>query len=173
MTRRTMRGTRHCAVLALLVALTASGETFADDRGHGGGFEHGGFPHQHLDARSAHNHYYFDHGYRVSALPHTAVAIVHGDDHFWYDRGQWYGRAGAGWVVVGAPLGAFVSVLPQFYTTVQFDGVPYYYADDTYYTWSGDHNEYEVVAPPPGIDAAGTAQPPASDSIYIGGATRS
>jgi Family of unknown function (DUF6515) len=167
MTTRVMRGTQRCAVFALLVALTASGGTFADDRGHRGGFDHGGPPHQHFDAHFAHNHYYFDRGYRVAALPHTAVAIVYGHDHFWYDRGQWYGRDGAGWVVVGAPLGAFVSVLPQFYTTVQLGGVSYYYADDTYYTWNGDHNEYEVVAPPPGADAAGTAQPPASDSIFV------
>jgi hypothetical protein len=68
---------------------------------------------------------------------------------------------------VGAPIGAFVAILPPFYTSVWFGGVPYYYANDTYYTWSGDRNEYEVVAPPVGIDSSGTTQPPASDAIFI------
>ena len=28
-----------------------------------------------------------------------------------------------------------VQVLPPFYTTVWFGGLPYYYANDTYYAW--------------------------------------
>jgi hypothetical protein len=99
----------------------------------------------------------------VHDAPGTGHAIEH--ERFCYDRGQWYRRDGRGWLVVGAPLGAFVSDLPPFYTTVWFGGVPYYYADDKYYTWSGDHNEYEVVEPPAGIESAGTTQAPAGDAM--------
>jgi hypothetical protein len=50
--------------------------------------------------------------------------------------------------------------LPPFYSTVWFGGVPYYYADDTYYSWDAGHQQYEVVEPPAGIESAGTTQPP-------------
>ena len=186
MTTPTIRAPHRSVVFAFLVALTASSGVFADEHGHEGEFrghdrgfvdhrgpDHGGFPHQHFDGRFSHNHYYFDRGYAVHDHPHTGFALDFRHDHYWYDRGQWYRRGGPGWVVVGAPLGAFVTVLPPFYSTVYFGGVPYYYADDTYYEWSGDHNEYEVVAPPAGVGSAGTAQPPATtqpapnDGIFI------
>jgi hypothetical protein len=70
-------------------------------------------------------------------------------------------------VVIGAPLGLFVSVLPPFYTTVWFGGYPYYYANDAYYMWREDQREYEVVAPPAVEDSAGTTQPPATDAIFF------
>jgi hypothetical protein len=41
----------------------------------------------------------------------------------------------------------FVPVLPAFYTTVWFGGAPYYYANDTYYRYSGGQG-YQVVDPP-------------------------
>jgi hypothetical protein len=45
-----------------------------------------------------------------------------------------------------------ISVLPPFYSTVWFGGVPYYYADNVYYTWQPDQNGYSVVDPPPEAD---------------------
>jgi hypothetical protein len=174
-------------VFALLVALTASGGVFAEDHGHGGGGfaghagpahveEHGhgggfaghaGPDHQHFDARFSHNHSYFDHGYAVHDAPRGGFAIDHEHDHYWYDHGNWYRRGDdLGWVVVGAPLGAFVSALPPYYSTVWFGGVPYYYANDTYYTWDDSNQEYEVVAPPDGSDSAGTAQASAGDTNF-------
>jgi hypothetical protein len=167
MTKRTMGRAHRSIVCALLLTLTASGGAFAEEHGRGPVGGHEIAAHQHFDTRFSHNHAYFDHGYTVHEPPHTGYGLDFGHDHYWYDRGQWYRRGDLGWVVVGAPLGAFVSVLPSFYTTVWLGGVPYYYADDTYYTWNGVRNEYEVVAPPAGIDSAGTTQPPASDSIFV------
>jgi hypothetical protein len=60
---------------------------------------------------------------------------------------------------VGAPFGVFVPVLPAFYTTVWFGGVPYYYANDTYYRWVPAESQYEVVAPP-GDESAAQTEPP-------------
>src|SRR6266478_4330824 len=77
-----------------------------------GGLEHG--EHQHIDTHFSHNHYYFDHGYRVHEAPQSGHEIQHEHEHFWYDRGQWYRRDGRGWLVVGAPVGAFVTDLPPF-----------------------------------------------------------
>jgi hypothetical protein len=162
-----MNNTGRCAVFVLLAALAASSAVSARDRGKTDSYEHRPAAHQHFDNRFAHNHYYFDRGYTMRAAPRIGVAIDHGRNHFWYARGEWYRRDGVRWVVVGAPLGAFVPVLPLSYTTVWFSGAPYYYANDTYYTWDANHHEYEVVPAPAGIDASGSTQAPPSDSIFV------
>lgn len=69
--------------------------------------------------------------------------------------------------MIAAPIGAFVPVLPAFYSTVWWGGVPYYYADDTYYDWNAGAREYEVVQPPEGIENGGTTQTPPADSIFV------
>jgi len=155
------------AVLALGIVLVASGAAVAAERGFGGHAEHPIGAHEHFDSRFNHNRGYLDRGYTVRDVPRSGYAIDHGHDHFWYDGGHWYRRDGLGWLVVGAPLGAFVSVLPPFYTTVWYGGAPYYYANDTYYAWQADHQAYEVVEPPAGIESGGSTQAPASDALFV------
>jgi hypothetical protein len=169
MTIRMMSGTQGLAVVALVLAFLAPGGAVAEEHGYSSaaGRGSGGGGHQHVDSRFSHNHSYFDRGYGVRNAPRGGYAIDHGRDHYWYHGGHWYGRGGPGWVVAGAPLGAFVAILPPFYTTVWFGGVPYYYANDTYYSWSGERQQYEVVAPPDGIESAGTTEPPPSDSMFV------
>jgi len=172
MTIRTFGRTRGLAALALMLAFIAPGSAFADEHAHGSAPMHGGgnssAGHQHVDARFSHNHSYYDHGYGVRSAPRGGYAIDHGHDHYWYHGGHWYGRGGPGWVVGGAPFGAFVAVLPPFYTTVWFGGAPYYYANDTYYSWSADRRQYEVVPAPEGIESAGTMEaPPGGDSMFV------
>ncbi len=70
-------------------------------------------------------------------------------------------------MVWGAPIGLFVPVLPPYFTTVWWNGIPYYYANDTYYIWADDHHSYEVVEPPDGIDSSGTTRPPASNQLFV------
>lgn len=98
----------------------------------------------------------------VPRPPPAAAIVRHGHDRYWYDRGVWYAPRGPRYVVVGPPLGAFVAVLPSFYTTVWFGAVPYYYADDAYYRWREERRAYEVVeppaAPPSRMDDAGPAE---------------
>jgi hypothetical protein len=77
MTSLRMSRIQRGATFALWMALTMAGVSLAQESR--GGMEQRGSPHQHLDARYAHNRYYFDHGYRVSALPYTGVAIVYGE----------------------------------------------------------------------------------------------
>jgi hypothetical protein len=66
-----------------------------------------------------------------------------------YGRGGygWGGYGGAGWLGYGLLFGA----LPLAYATYYWDGVPYYYADDNYYQWDSDANEYQTVEPPAGL----------------------
>jgi hypothetical protein len=44
--------------------------------------------------------------------------------------------------------------------------VPYYYANDTYYAWVPEVNEYQVVMPPTGIESSGSTHAPVTDSLF-------
>jgi len=159
-----------CGVLLAGALVTAAGAQERDR-----GYRPGGRPPEHMDARFAHNHYYPNRGAYVAALPGRPYAFDRPGGRFFYSGGVWYAPYGPRFVVVGAPLGVFVPVLPPFYTTVWFGGVPYYYANDTYYVWSQAQNGYEVVAPPGDPNdpnaAAATAPPqpppPQGDNLYI------
>jgi hypothetical protein len=143
-----------CGALAALMLVAASAEAQMP-RG------------QHYDSRYSHNHYYANRGAYFGAVPGRPYALAGG--RYYYSGGVWYGRRGPGFVVIGPPLGVFVPVLPPYYTTVWVGGVPYYYANETYYTWDPAQNGYETVAPPDAApDAApATTQPPPSDDVYI------
>jgi len=73
----------------------------------------------------------------------------------------WYAPRGDGFVVVAAPVGVVISVLPPYYSTVWVGGVPFYYADNVYYSWQPDQNGYAVVDPPDNADQS--SPPPGGD----------
>ena len=68
--------------------------------------------------------------------------------------------------VWGAPIGLLVPALPPYFTTVWWNGVPYYYANDTYYLWDDSQGEYAVVAPPDGIEGSGSTPAPFNDEPF-------
>ena len=101
---------------------------------------------------------------------HAAVGRG-GFGHYGGYRGGWgYGWRGwrggywGPWGWGGLGLGLYFATLPLYYSTLWWDGVPYYYADNTYYRWNGAVNQYETVSPPPGLEAEG---PSASASELI------
>ena len=76
----------------------------------------------------------------------------HGYGRSWgggYWRGAFWPRCSYGW---GFPL--FLPLLPAVYATYYWDGIPYYYANNVYYTYNPDQSGYVVTDPPP---VAGTA----------------
>ena len=141
-----------CGAVAAALALSA-GVANAQPP-HGG--PHPGF--DHFDGRFGGHAYYPSRGYYVHALPPGRVVV--GGGRYFYSGGIWYAPRGPGWVVIGPPVGVFVPILPAVYTTVYFGGVPYYYANDAYYQWVPDQNQYEVVAPPGDESAAQLDAPP-------------
>jgi hypothetical protein len=145
----------HTALLAALAALALSGSVLAEQGPPARG--------AHLDARFGHNHYYPQRGYVVGVHPHEGYMV--GGGRYWYGGGAWYAPRGSAWVVVGPPVGFFVPVLPDFYTTVWFGGSPYYYANDTYYAWRDSDRGYEIVDPPQGASAS--VEPPATDDVIM------
>lgn len=128
------------------------------------------FATQHFDTRFGHNRFYYNPGYRLGERPKTGIAINRGRDHFWYDYGHWYRHDGTDWVVAQAPIGVFVPTLPTSYTTVWSGEVPYYYANDTYYEWMPQSDEYEIVEPPDGIENAVATGAPDDGAIVAANA---
>lgn len=70
-------------------------------------------------------------------------------------RGGYWGPWGWGWAGLG--LGLYFATLPYYYSTYWWGGVPYYYADNTYYRWNAGVGQYETVAPPAGLQNQGAA----------------
>jgi uncharacterized protein DUF6515 len=171
------RWVRACGLVVVALALAVSSaqaqqhDRDRGDRGDRGGFRPGGHAPEHMDARYAHNRYYPDRGAYIRALPGHPYEFDRPGGHYYYSGGVWYRPYGPSFVVVGAPIGLFVPVLPPFYTTMWFGGVPYYYANDTYYVWSQAQNGYEVVDPPGDQGGASTdapqPPPPQGDNLFI------
>jgi uncharacterized protein DUF6515 len=146
------------SALAIL-GLSAAAVSGAQDRGEFG--PRGGFaaPFNRdghglvLDNRYNHGHYYPSRGVVVRGLPEGYRAFTWRDgSRFYFAGGVWYAPGPGGFIVTRPPFGLFVPILPAFYTTLWFGGVPYYYANDVYYGWDAAQNGYVVVAPPPGAD---------------------
>jgi hypothetical protein len=152
-------GVRVCAAAIAALAL-GTGSVQADEHGRFGGGRG-----EHFDARYSHNHYYPGRGGYARAVPGRPFVVERGGGRFFYSGGVWYAPYGPRFVVVGAPIGVFVPVLPPFYTTLWIGGFPYYYANDTYYAWHDAENGYEVVEPP--NDQGASTQPPPSDDLFI------
>jgi hypothetical protein len=112
---------------------------------------------QQLDERHNHGRYYPPMGTVRPGLPEGYRPYYRGRDRFYFSGGVWYAPRGPGFVVVRPPRGLVISVLPPFYSTVWFGGIPYYYADNVYYSWQPDQNGYAVVDPPDNADNAGNA----------------
>ena len=78
-------------------------------------------------------------------------------------RGGYYGGWGWGWGGLG--LGLYFATLPLYYNTLWWDGIPYYYANNTYYVYDGNVGQYETVAPPAGLQNEMAAQGPVGTDL--------
>jgi hypothetical protein len=52
-----------------------------------------------------------------------------------------------------------------YYSTYWWGGIPYYYADDTYYRYDDGAHQYVTVAPPAGLANGTAAQPSAGTDL--------
>ncbi len=145
------------------VAHYAGGASYS--RSYGGGFRgstyagyRGGYgaTYSHTGGYYGHSGYYGGRGYGYSTGTYWQGGYWHGG--FWP---RCYYGVGFSW---------FLPVLPLAYATYWWGGVPYYYANDVYYTYNPDYEGYVATDPPPvmesGIAADGTAPaggPPPSD----------
>jgi len=76
----------------------------------------------------------------------------HWQNHRHWDGGYWNGRY---WPAIHDRVN-FVWLLPTLpvgYVTYSWDGVPYYYYNDTYYAWDPGYGGYVATEPPPVADS--------------------
>ncbi len=118
-----------------------------------------------FDQRFRHNHYYPRFGQVITVLPEHYQRFRFHNAFYFYLDGVWYRPNARRYVVIAPPVGIVVTRLPAFYTTVWWSGIPYYYANDTYYVWQPEANGYVVTAPPEKIEEQAAA--PASDELFI------
>lgn len=145
-TRSSLSGLRIFAIVILAAFATFAAS--AADGGHGGGGSHAA-----ASGGGGRAGYGFRGGY--------------GYRGGWRGYGYYggWGRWG-GWGWGGLGYGLFFGALPFYYSTLWWDGVPYYYAAGDYYMWNGAVGEYETVQPPPGLESQVAAQDSSVTNLF-------
>jgi len=129
-----------CVTMVLGFSQTASAQGRGDREGRGSGHQ------QYRDARYQHNHDYPARGQAIRALPRGHREVFYHNTRYHFQGGVWYRPEGRRFLIVAPPIGLFVPFLPALYSTIWLGGIPYYYANEVYYTPTvGGY----VVAPQP------------------------
>jgi hypothetical protein len=90
-----------------------------------------------FDSRHHHDRYYPPIGSVFGDLPPDYRVIHDPDGDLYFADGAWYRERSRGRYLVVAPqVGIAVPALPLHHTVVLIGGVPYYYANNTYYLQS-------------------------------------
>lgn len=144
--------------LMLSLCMLSIAPTWAEE-----GFRHA----QHFDGVHGNNHYYLNRGVTVRALPREARMVPYRGSRYWYHQGVWYRPYGHAFIAAAPPFGLYVPFLPAFATAVVIGGIPYYYANDTYYMYHQDVGQYEVVPSPEAANG-----PPANEPSGAGSADK-
>lgn len=100
------------------------------------------------------------HGGPAGGFRGGAVGGVRGGPGFRGYGWRWAPGWGWWWWGWGSPLGVYLSVLPWYYSTLWWDGIPYYYANGDYYIWNDYVGQYEQVQPPPEVSQQAVGVPP-------------
>jgi hypothetical protein len=109
--------------------------------------------------------YWHPYGFFVATMFTTAVMISVANQSYYYNEGVYYSPSGSGYVVVQAPVGAAVTVLPSDYTLVVVSNDTYYYYGGTFYTISS--GTYTVVTAP--VGAVVKALPEGAEEVEVNG----
>lgn len=86
---------------------------------------------------------------------------------YWYFEGHWYRWGSGKWAGARAPMGVLVPYIPYYFTVTSSNGIPYYYANDTYYVWNETHRQFQVVAPPDKTTSGGAPQPAPAVRLFV------
>jgi len=120
-----------------------------------------------VDNRYSHNRSYPARGYVAPTLPLGYRSMRYRGSSYYFSRGAWYRPYGPRYLVVAPPIGIGVGFLPPYYTRVWFGGMPYYYADDTYYMWRPERREYVVTERPGGEARVDDSAGEGSDEVFV------
>jgi hypothetical protein len=170
-------GALSCMTLSTAFAQGHSSGGHASSGGGGGGHAH--------YTSGGHSGYGGSHyGSYAGAYGHGGSYYGHGNSYYghgaYYGHGGYWGHGGyyggwgrfyGGFYGPRFGFGWFLPVLPAFYATYWFGGIPYYYANDAYYTWSPNYNGYVMTDPPAGAapqSGNGSAAPQTGDGTQNG-----
>jgi hypothetical protein len=108
-------------------------------------------------AGAYHNGYQGRAGYGYPGHYAGGYGYGHGYSTGAYWRGGYWN--GGFWprAYYGVGFSWFLPVLPLAYATYWWGGVPYYYANDVYYTYDQGYQGYIATDPPPVADSSGSA----------------
>jgi len=111
----------------------------------------------------------------VGHMAGYGTAGGHNGGYAGYGNGYYHGYStGARWgggywgggywprAYYGLGFSWFLPVLPLAYATYWYDGIPFYYANDVYYTYDPGYEGYVATDPPPVAAASGSAVAPAA-----------
>jgi hypothetical protein len=161
-----------CGVAALVLTAPAFAQHGGAGGGHGGGggghggaaVGHGGYGGGHYGGYNGGHYggYYGGHygGYYGGRYGYYGGYGWRGG---YWGGGYWWGPWGWGWGGLG--LGLYFATLPYYYSTYWWGGVPYYYADNTYYRWDPAIGQYQTVAPPVDAPNQSGGQAPARSGL--------
>ncbi|MBU9888994.1 MAG: hypothetical protein KTQ49_03890 [Candidatus Omnitrophica bacterium] len=126
-----------------LIALGPQPTATAREINHHGPAPRGGHPVNHRDYNFRRPFHYYH------SLPRGYLTLKIANEVFYYLDGMYYRYTPAGYVVVTAPRGAMVPVLPPYYRQIPYEGKTYVYYNSTYYVQ--EPAGYTVVTPPPQV----------------------
>lgn len=87
-------------------------------------------------------------GTTVKTTPKGAVMVHPGNVKYYYYGGLFYKPYAGSYIVVKAPRGTRVKVLPANRSLIVVEGQNYYYYYGTYYYADSLNNDYVITAPP-------------------------
>ncbi|HUI30326.1 MAG TPA: DUF6515 family protein [Candidatus Acidoferrales bacterium] len=101
-------------------------------------------------------------GTAVTVLPRAHYPVFVGGRRYFYGDGFFYRGGRRGYVMIPAPIGARIRVLPFGFINFSIGAIPYYYYGGVYYQYIPGQNVYEVVPKP-----VGTPSNAPADSLDI------
>ena len=94
-------------------------------------------------------------GLQLRTLPQGHKRIRANRQNYRYHNGSFYRQVSNGsYIVIRAPIGAYVNSLPPGYISFGIGTRHYFYVNFTYYLWDRDRARYIVVEEPEGAEAA-------------------
>jgi len=108
-----------------------------------------------------------------SRTAHVAVAPVHpypvivAGRRYFYSGGYFYRGSRYGYIMVPAPLGARIRVLPYGFFSFSIGPVPYYCFGGVYYQYIPNENVYVVVQKPNGAPSSPSSANQTEDRVTL------
>ncbi len=84
----------------------------------------------------------------VRTLPKTRVVVNYGGVRYYHSRGVYYRYHNGNYIIIAAPIGIRVNVLPIGYRVVVIGARTYYYYEGSYYIKIENTEKYQVVKAP-------------------------